>query len=103
VISTYDQQTGDGHWLRQSLEILKGEMGMICQNCLEDADCCICKIIAKASVAVEQLKSEWLATIGSPMPDRVAVMGIEKIKLALGMAKNGAVFGECSEGLDDPF
>ncbi len=67
---------------------------MICQNCLEDADCCICRMIVKATLAVEQLKSEWLDTIGSPMPDRVAVLEIEKIKIALEMAKNGAVFGE---------
>ena len=49
MISTYDNQTGDGQWLRQSLEILKGEIGMICQNCLEQADECICGIIKKAN------------------------------------------------------
>jgi len=93
MIGTYDNQTGDGRWLRQSFEILKGEMGMICQNCLEDAGGCICKAIRKANDELLRLKAEWLEIVKTPMPEHIASMSFEKIRFVIDAAKDGVIYG----------
>ena len=93
MISTYEQNTGDGHWLRQSLKILKGEMGMICQNCLEQAEDCMCAEIKKANAEHERLKNEWLEVAKGPMPEHIASMPPAKIRLAIDAAKRGVIYG----------
>ncbi len=79
MIDAYHQQTGDGQWLRQSLEILKGEIGM--PKCFEIAE-------------RQRLVAEYHDITGRDLPDHIKRLPLPRLEEAIRQARAGVIFGE---------
>jgi hypothetical protein len=82
MIDAYDQQTGDGQWLRQSLQILQDEIdgGHMSENSESAKRLAFCQ--------------EYHEITGKELPEHIQNLPLDGVRRAICAARNGIVFGE---------